>query len=81
MKDSSLAYACLPGIGRILDPQPEHYRQALATMEPAPEISHFYRQYGWRGQTAHPSSLRGRLEATMRKLEWTPARLRKARAA
>lgn len=70
----SMNLANLPGIGKIEDPRPEHYRIALAFLA--------------RGEKQPPNweacgvgSLRWRLAATLRRIEWQRAGRQAARAA
>jgi hypothetical protein len=70
----SLDTARLPGVGRIIDPQPEHYRKAIRFLRHKGVPAH---ARGKKSFLTSQHSLLYRLEATARRVEWAPERLRK----
>lgn len=77
----SLNLATLPGVGKIVEPRPDDYRVSAAWL--ANNLKrHPHPRY--QGCTAEFDPRRKALFAILRtlcRLEWTPARLRQARAA
>jgi len=59
--------AYLPGVGFLIDPQPADYHKAIRFLQLRAAQASF---------RTSQHSLLDRLEATARRLEWTPARLR-----